>query len=170
MSFFWSGLRGSNSLPGIPRMVSAHSQEPCLSSVIECALRARVEAASSPSVEKEKGHPFRMSFFWSGLRGSNSLPPPWQGGALPDELSPRNRTYLNRQSRFCQHIFQNFFNFFIRLFPRRFLPPLAALPQAHSWVLRRPFRPPLLPLRFPRFLPPRSLPPAEAAAVRHPAE
>ena len=23
---------------------------------------------------------------WSGLRGSNSLPPPWQGGALPDEL------------------------------------------------------------------------------------
>ncbi len=36
--------------------------------------------------------------FWSGLRGSNSLPPPWQGGALPDELKPhygasdRNRT------------------------------------------------------------------------------
>ena len=35
---------------------------------------------------------------WSGLRGSNSLPPPWQGGALPDELTPqsgasgRNRT------------------------------------------------------------------------------
>ena len=26
---------------------------------------------------------------WSGLRGSNSLPPPWQGGALPDELKPR---------------------------------------------------------------------------------
>ena len=36
---------------------------------------------------------------WSGQRGSNSLPPPWQGGALPDELNPhhvgasgRNRT------------------------------------------------------------------------------
>ena len=29
------------------------------------------------------------SVFWSGLRGSNSLPPPWQGGALPDELNPR---------------------------------------------------------------------------------
>ena len=25
---------------------------------------------------------------WSGQRGSNSLPPPWQGGALPDELCP----------------------------------------------------------------------------------
>ena len=27
---------------------------------------------------------------WSGWRGSNSLPPPWQGGALPDELHPQN--------------------------------------------------------------------------------
>ena len=27
---------------------------------------------------------------WSGLRGSNSLPPPWQGGALPNELNPHN--------------------------------------------------------------------------------
>ena len=26
---------------------------------------------------------------WSGRRGSNPLPPPWQGGALPDELRPR---------------------------------------------------------------------------------
>ena len=28
---------------------------------------------------------------WSGRRGSNSLPPPWQGGALPDELNPHGR-------------------------------------------------------------------------------
>ena len=28
---------------------------------------------------------------WSGRRGSNSLPPPWQGGALPDELRPHTR-------------------------------------------------------------------------------
>ena len=32
----------------------------------------------------------RRKLFWSGLRGSNSLPPPWQGGALPDELNPHN--------------------------------------------------------------------------------
>ena len=31
-----------------------------------------------------------VPFGWSGLRGSNSLPPPWQGGALPDELNPHN--------------------------------------------------------------------------------
>ena len=28
-------------------------------------------------------------FLWSGLRGSNPPPPPWQGGALPNELNPR---------------------------------------------------------------------------------
>ena len=32
-----------------------------------------------------------LLFFWSGRRGSNSLPPPWQGGALPDELRPHIR-------------------------------------------------------------------------------
>ena len=38
-------------------------------------------------------------FVWSGLRRLELLPPPWQGGALPDELNPlifgafdRNRT------------------------------------------------------------------------------
>ena len=32
-----------------------------------------------------------MASYWSGRRGSNSLPPPWQGGALPDELRPHIR-------------------------------------------------------------------------------
>ena len=35
--------------------------------------------------------PLGYSADWSGLRGSNSLPPPWQGGALPDELRPQIR-------------------------------------------------------------------------------
>ena len=33
---------------------------------------------------------------WSGRRGSNSLPPPWQGGALPDELRPQTTPLLQR--------------------------------------------------------------------------
>ena len=32
--------------------------------------------------------------YWSGLRDSNSLPPPWQGGALPDELNPQTIVLL----------------------------------------------------------------------------
>ena len=35
---------------------------------------------------------------WSGRRGSNSLPPPWQGGALPDELRPHMRGLLSARS------------------------------------------------------------------------
>ena len=32
--------------------------------------------------------------FWSGRRGSNSLPRPWQGRALPDELRPQTAPLL----------------------------------------------------------------------------
>ena len=35
--------------------------------------------------------PFGCHPFWSGKRGSNPPPPPWQGGALPNELFPRIR-------------------------------------------------------------------------------
>ena len=35
-------------------------------------------------------------FVWSGRRGSNSLPPPWQGGALPDELRPHKKITEDR--------------------------------------------------------------------------
>ena len=44
-------------------------------------------------------------FIWSGRRGSNSLPPPWQGGALPDELRPRNIDDNSRFFRVCQAVF-----------------------------------------------------------------
>ena len=33
-------------------------------------------------------------FLWSGRRGSNSLPRPWQGRALPDELRPQTAPLL----------------------------------------------------------------------------
>ena len=31
---------------------------------------------------------FASALFWSGLRGSNPPPSPWQGDALPNELNP----------------------------------------------------------------------------------
>ena len=39
--------------------------------------------------------PFSL-FVWSGRRGSNSLPRPWQGRALPDELRPQAAPLLQR--------------------------------------------------------------------------
>ena len=53
--------------------------------------------------------PLGYSTIWSGLRGSNSLPPPWQGGALPDELKPhfemaqlRSLVYYTKLKGVCQ--------------------------------------------------------------------
>ena len=42
--------------------------------------------------KKEKtARKYELSFKikWSGLRGSNPPPSPWQGDALPNELNPR---------------------------------------------------------------------------------
>ena len=55
---------------------------------------------SNRKIAKIKKAPaLQVLWIWSGWRGSNPLPPPWQGGALPDELHPhfigasgRNRT------------------------------------------------------------------------------
>ena len=99
---FWSGQRGSNSLPGIPRMAGRHSQAPCLTSdpIAPSARGGGSEFAScAKNRTSEIGCPVSL---WSGQRGSNSLPPPWQGGALPDELCPRNKGYSTRETPACQ--------------------------------------------------------------------
>ena len=74
---FWSGQRGSNSLPAIPRMAVAIRRSPG-SPRIGSRLRRGVEAASSAGLlchSKKKGHDLSSCpSFWSGQRGSNSLP------------------------------------------------------------------------------------------------
>ncbi len=41
-----------------------------------------------PKMKIKKHLELTKCFVWSGLRGSNPPPPPWQGGALPNELNP----------------------------------------------------------------------------------
>ena len=60
---------------------------------------APVEAASSrlpAAFQKENTILTDGVSFWSGRRGSNSLPRPWQGRALPDELRPQAAPLLRR--------------------------------------------------------------------------
>ena len=52
-------------------------------------------AAKSP-LQKNTTTQRVVVFFWSGRRGSNSLPRPWQGRALPDELRPQTQGGLYR--------------------------------------------------------------------------
>ena len=92
----WSGLRGSNSLP--PPWQGGALPDELNPQIFICIHRTKpascLERTFKKSIQNNSGW-----IFWSGLRGSNSLPPPWQGGALPDELNPhksggpgRNRT------------------------------------------------------------------------------
>ena len=46
-----------------------------------------------PAKTKKEGYTKVYPSFWSGRRGSNSLPRPWQGRALPDELRPHSNGY-----------------------------------------------------------------------------
>ena len=92
-----------------------------------------------------------MASCWSGRRGSNSLPPPWQGGALPDELRPHMFqslqatfviiTDLSQKVKgfltFCSTFFQIFFPSRYptrRAFPVTFF-PLVLLPGPRSGFL-----------------------------------
>ena len=74
---------------------------PCEQGRKVCPLLALlVRALTTVGRAKTKIAPFGVLFlFWSGLRGSNPPPSPWQGDALPNELNPhfsgasgRNRT------------------------------------------------------------------------------
>ena len=48
-----------------------------------------VRVSHKDTTNKKAQGEMPCAFCWSGLRDSNSLPPPWQGGALPDELNPQ---------------------------------------------------------------------------------
>ena len=78
MSFFFrNGRRGSNSLPGIPRMAVAIRRNPA--SPLDLTRFAQVEAASSTvlrHISKKNTPSCRMGCsFWSGRRGSAEAPP-----------------------------------------------------------------------------------------------
>ena len=90
---FWSGRRGSNSLPGIPRMAVAIRRSPASPQIKRASHRSRQRVLRCcGAFQKRKSHPDGWDFlFWSGRRGSNSLPRPWQGRALPDELRPQTQ-------------------------------------------------------------------------------
>ena len=68
---------------------AARTRAPKQSTGLFFSLRSCPVLASSCCHSKTKTPPCRVVFcFWSGRRGSNSLPRPWQGRALPDELRP----------------------------------------------------------------------------------
>ncbi len=90
-----------------------------------------------PLFPKTKDTPKGVFCFWSGRRGSNSLPRPWQGRALPDELRPRNGIDYSVLHRCCQ---PRIYYFTVKL-PAPFPPGRRPLP-AFPPFLRSPWTPP----------------------------
>ena len=93
---FWSGRRGSTRYrhPTNGRAIRRSPAGP-----LDLTRSAPVEAASSSlpaAFQKENTILTDGVSFWSGRRGSNSLPRPWQGRALPDELRPQAAPLLQR--------------------------------------------------------------------------
>ena len=91
---FWSGRRGSTRYrhPTNGRAIRRSPAGP-----LDLMRSAPVEAASSrlpATFQKENTILTDGVSFWSGRRGSNSLPRPWQGRALPDELRPQTAPLL----------------------------------------------------------------------------
>ena len=91
---FWSGRRGSTRYrhPTNGRAIRRSPAGP-----LDLTRFAPVEAASSSlpaTFQKENTILTDGVSFWSGRRGSNSLPRPWQGRALPDELRPQTQGEL----------------------------------------------------------------------------
>ena len=86
----WSGLRDSpGALLRAPARTRAPQQSPGL------LLSWRIALFESRNIVEQKKQGKKPCFlYWSGLRDSNSLPPPWQGGALPDELNPQTIVLL----------------------------------------------------------------------------
>ena len=83
----WSGLRGSE-----PCVAETSFRERGKMHDCNCKFQASLALACGFSSyiihSKNKKHRKRCLCFWSGLRGSNQPPQPWQGCALPNELNP----------------------------------------------------------------------------------
>ena len=88
-----SRLTRRGSLAALPRRDTHTGTKTCPRHVFLAALVPF--RASARDIPKRKHHPDGWCFlFWSGRRGSNSLPRPWQGRALPDELRPQTAPLL----------------------------------------------------------------------------
>ena len=77
----WSGRRGSSTFSPLAKIIVPLGPYPAANSPPDCWIELFEPLGQKRKTTLSCG-------LWSGRRGSNSLPPPWQGGALPDELRP----------------------------------------------------------------------------------
>ena len=94
-ALIWSGRRGSTRcrVPGKAGAFPGQAPPGLKKSGLHPDFAVEVSSSRERNKKKRLTN-WLDALVWSGRRGSNSLPPPWQGGALPDELLPRQRRLL----------------------------------------------------------------------------
>ena len=73
--------------PSNSMMTGKHKRHP---SGVFCVLEAPPGIGPGIRVLQTRALPLGHGAIWSGLRGSNPPPRPWQGRALPNELNPQD--------------------------------------------------------------------------------
>ena len=89
-----------SSSSGASRRCEAFTAGPIQSSALNGERKKTCESSSNGALRHCAAFTGLLTF-WSGRRGSNSLPPPWQGGALPDELRPHMVPPKERHTIWC---------------------------------------------------------------------
>ena len=96
----------ANDMSSAATLVRVTGVEPARLSAREPKSRMSANSIIPAGLYNLKAYCICNRLFWSGQRGSNSLPPPWQGGALPDELCPHQQRWLfYHKLLICQYLF-----------------------------------------------------------------
>ena len=114
----WSGLRGSNSLPGIPRMARPFAGT--LPHLVIGTRFAQVEAASSPvlrHIPKRIPHPVGWGIlFGAGDEARTRYLDLGKVALYQMSYARKRKIDYTRESRICQPLRSTFFNFFSKEF------------------------------------------------------
>ena len=112
MVLFWSGRRGSNSLPGIPRMAMAIRGSPALPRMISRAARRSRQRVLGAVCKKRKHHLLRWCFSGAGDEARTRYLDLGKVALYQMSYARKRKIDYNPAGGICQPLRSAFFNFF----------------------------------------------------------
>ena len=112
MVLFWSGRRGSNSLPGIPRMAMAIRGSPASPRMISRAARRSRQRVLGAVCKKRKHHLLRWCFSGAGDEARTRYLDLGKVALYQMSYARKRKIDYNPAGGICQPLRSAFFNFF----------------------------------------------------------
>ena len=112
MVLFWSGRRGSNSLPGIPRMAMAIRGSPALPRMISRAARRSRQPVLGAVCKKRKHHLLRWCFSGAGDEARTRYLDLGKVALYQMSYARKRKIDYNPAGGICQPLRSAFFSFF----------------------------------------------------------